>query len=206
MLKKHYTLTFIYNRFKQKIYEIKNPDTPWMTSQSIKLLDQLITKDDNGVEYGSGRSTFWFAQRCKHLTSFEHNEIWFEIVNKKLSLLRNLNVIYKLKELNDNPLNSEYYKSIDSFKDLTLDFVIVDGKYRDIVALKAINKLKMGGLLILDNAERYLPNNLNVPESISNDMENVEANWGKFINKVEKWRKIWTTNGVTTTLLLIKTT
>jgi hypothetical protein len=81
----------------------------------------------------------------------------------------------------------------------------VDGKYRDIIALKAIDKLKVGGLLILDNAERYVTNDFNVPESIGNNIKNVTANWEIFINKVKKWKKISTTNGITSTIIFIKT-
>ena len=89
MLKKHHSIQYVYNRLQQKIFEIKNPDTPWMTKESIRLLNQLITPHDIGVEYGSGRSTFWFAKRCKHLTSFENNKKWYDIVSKKITSLNN---------------------------------------------------------------------------------------------------------------------
>lgn len=205
MIKKHHTPKFIYSRLKQKLYEKKHPDNPWMTPESIKLMHQLINAQDIGLEYGSGRSTFWFAKRCKHLTSVEHNEKWFGIVNKKISMLNNLNVDYSLQGLNDDPLKSNYYRTIDNFDNESLDFVIVDGKYRDILSLKAIEKLKKGGLLILDNAERYLPNDFKIFESMGNDIKNVTTNWKKFIEKVENWRKIWTCDGISSTYLLIKT-
>ena len=205
MIKKHHTPKFIFSRLKQKLYEKKHPDSPWMTPESIKLMDQLINPNDIGLEYGSGRSTFWFAKRCKHLTSVEHNEKWFGIVNKKISMLKNLNVDYSLQGLNDDPLKSTYFKTINNFDNESLDFIIVDGKYRDILSLKAIEKLKKGGLLILDNAERYLPNDYKIFETMGNNKNNVSPNWKKFIEHVKNWRKIRTCDGISSTYLLIKT-
>ena len=205
MLKKHQTPKYIYYRLKQKRFEKKYPDKPWMTRTSIQLLEQLIRPEDLGLEYGSGRSTIWFAKRCKHLTSIEHHKKWFDNVTKKLSILSNSNVEYIFRELSDNPLDSQYYNSMKNYDNETLDFIIVDGVYRDIISLGAIDKLKKGGILILDNAERYLPNDFKIPESIRNNLKGVSENWKNFNKNVETWRKIWTTNGVTATLLLIKT-
>ena len=42
MLKKHQTPKYIYYRLKQILFEKRNSHYPWMTSQSINLLDQLI--------------------------------------------------------------------------------------------------------------------------------------------------------------------
>jgi predicted O-methyltransferase YrrM len=169
---------------------------------SIELLDQLINSNDIGVEYGSGRSTFWFAKRCKHLTSFENNKKWFTIVSSKIATLKN--VTYELLELNEDPIAAAYYKSIFNFNNESLDFIVIDGKYRDLIAIEAIEKLKKGGILIFDNAERYFPNKYNVPESIGNNSDKVPVQIKQLVKTTENWRKIWTTNGVTTTLLMFK--
>jgi hypothetical protein len=50
MLKKYHTLPYIYNRIKLKLYEIEHPEHPWMTSESIRLLGQLIRPCDIGLE------------------------------------------------------------------------------------------------------------------------------------------------------------
>ena len=202
VVKKHHSISYIINRLRQKLFEYQNPDVPWMTQRSIELLDQLINSNDMGVEYGSGRSTFWFAKRCKHLTSYENNAKWFTIVSSKIATLTN--VRYELLALDAHPTHSTYYNSILNFKNESLDFIVIDGKYRDLIAIEAIEKLKTGGILIFDNAERYLPNKYNVPESIGNDSEKVSVQMKQFVKATENWRKIWTTNGVTTTLLMFK--
>jgi hypothetical protein len=62
--------------------------------------------------------------------------------------------------------------------------------------------LKVGGLLIVDNAERYLPHSRRTPESLKGP---VRPEWREFLARVADWRPVWTTNGVTCTALWIKT-
>ena len=201
-IKKHHTFRFVLSRIKQKIFDIKYPDVPWMTPTSIDLLEQLIKLDDVGIEYGSGRSTLWFAKRCKYLTSIENNKQWYDIVSKKISKLNNVN--YELNTLTEKQLDSSYYKTINRFKSGTIDFIIIDGKYREPLAIKAIEILKNGGLLIFDNAERHLPNNYNIPESIGKSNNGISKLMEQFGKETKTWRRIWTTNGVTATLLMFK--
>lgn len=202
IIKKHISISYIVSRLKQILYFKKYPDNPWMTKDSVNLLEQLIKKTDVGLEYGSGKSTKWFAMRCKHLTSIEHNKEWFEIVSRKIK--NQNNVDYRLLSLNDNPVESDYYKSIYEFSDKSLDFIINDGKFRDLIASEGIKKIKCGGIYILDNAERYLQNNLNLPESMISGWD-TSLNWKYFNEITDKWRKIWTSDGVSSTLILIKT-
>lgn len=202
LFKKHQSLKYIFNRLRQKLYEKRNPDAPWMTPKAIELLDQLITSDDIGVEYGSGRSTRWFARRCKHLTSFENNKKWFEIVSKQITSFTN--VSYEFHDLNKDPMESSYCRSIKQFPDESLDFIVIDGKCRELIASNSVTKLKRGGLLIFDNAERYLPNDFDIPESIGNDGALIHDRIKILMESTGMWRRIWTTNGVTATLLMFK--
>ena len=206
-MKKHWTLRYIFNRSKNYFFERNNQDLPWLTPQSIKLLDDLIKKTDIGLEFGSGRSTAWFAKRCKFLTSVEDDQQWYKIVKDKLDKnnIKNVDYYYK-NSISENNLDTEYYKIIDEFNDNSLDFVLIDGKHRDILSLAAIQKVKLGGLLILDNANRYLPFKTYSPHSINNSFERVTKEWMVFNEKINLWRRIWTSNGVTDTVIYIKTT
>lgn len=203
MLKKHHNAVYVKSRLKQIFYFKKYPDNPWMTKDSINLLEQLIKKTDVGLEYGSGKSTKWFAKRCKHLTSIEHNKDWFEIVSRTIKNQNNID--YRLLSLNENPFESKYFKSIFEFADESLDFIINDGKYRDLIASEGLKKIKYGGIYILDNAERYIENNFNLPESMTSDW-NTSVHWKHFNEITSKWRNIWTIDGVSSTLILIRTT
>jgi len=200
-MKKHWNLKYIIARLWQKIYTRKHPDSPWMTAEVIKLLDQLIMPSDKGIEFGSGRSTRWFASRCSYLISVENNKEWYNYVSKQLDSLKNVDYHYKLVNTS-SPAHSEYLDPINSLADESMDFIINDGKLRDYVAIHSISKLKNGGIYILDDAERYLPNDLKLPSSLGN--KELNTNWILFKQETEHWRKIWTTDGVSSTLLLFK--
>lgn len=52
-------------------------------------------------------------------------------------------------------LNFEtYVKSIDKFPDNYFDLIIVDGRARPSCIKHAMNKVKTGGVLLIDNADR----------------------------------------------------
>ena len=61
------------------------PERPWLTRESIGILDRLLRPEDIGIEFGSGRSTAWFAQRVKRLRSVEHNPVWHARVARQLA-------------------------------------------------------------------------------------------------------------------------
>jgi hypothetical protein len=67
---------------------------------------------------------------------------------------------------NDENYPANTFKSyacyIDKFEDGYFDIVLIDGRARPSCLKHAVSKVKKGGLLILDNAERkyYLANNL----------------------------------------------
>ena len=99
---------------------------------------------------------------------------------------------------------SPYYKVINTIKDNTLDFVIIDGKHRGYLSLAAIHKLKAGGLLIVDDIERCVPYKTFAPHSIYGQPEKFLKEWIQFIHEIEPWRKIMTSNGVSDTIIYIK--
>jgi len=202
-MKKHQNFPYIFNRIKQMYFQKINPQAPWLTEESIHLLLQLIGVNDVGLEFGSGRSTLWFSKRCKYLHSFEHNQIWYNIVNK--SIAKQENIDYKLLTVSkDDYSKSTYLTYIEDFPDQSIDFILNDGKLRDIVALKSLRLLKPGGLYIIDNAERYLNNSLKLPQSIGNGNNSLNPNWHKFSVMTDAWRRIWTTDGISATLILFK--
>lgn len=203
MFKKHQNYTYIKNRLKQMWYEKKHPDAPWLTKDAIALMSQLIVESDIGLEFGSGRSTKWLAKRCKYLYSVENNQLWYDRVSVEIKNFEN--VQYYFGDVNSSdPVSSEYLSVLNSLNNNAVDFILNDGKIRDYVAIRSIDKLKPGGLFILDNAERYLPNKLKLPASIRMDTDQVSVEWNKFIDLTNSWRRIWTTDGVSSTLILFK--
>jgi len=166
-------------------------------------LDQIIRRTDSCFEFGSGRSSLWLASRCARLISIEHDEIYFEIIAEQLKHIDNAEILFR--PLSDcNPPDSSYIGDFKSLDSGGIDLVLNDGKLRDQVALLAVKKLAPGGVLVIDNAERYLANGFDVPESLGSDVGNMSKIWREFSGLVEYWRRIWLSNGVTTTLILFK--
>ena len=59
----HWTPRYLVNRTRQMLYERSHHDDPWLTPAAIRLLTGLLCPADLGAEFGSGRSTLWFAAR-----------------------------------------------------------------------------------------------------------------------------------------------
>ena len=49
-----------------------------LDAQAISILASVLRPSDNGLEYGSGRSTVWFARRTTSLISVETSRLWFD--------------------------------------------------------------------------------------------------------------------------------
>jgi hypothetical protein len=187
-----------------KGFKLFHPNRPWTTPASILFFDQALTKDMVGLEYGSGNSTKYFANKLDKLVSIEHHQGWYDKVKADLEQLDITNVEYlfvaredKLTPLDDSeetlnkysgnedrPEFRNYYNRVNEYPDSFFDFVLIDGRVRVKCGLNAIPKLKSGGIFVLDNSERarYAPLHL----------------------ALNDWPKVETTTGLTNTTIWIK--
>lgn len=186
------------------IFKRFNTMTPWTSPASIVIFRKLLTKTMAGVEFGSGKSTAFFARYLGTLVSIEHHAGWYEKVERWLSERQLLNVDYRLcerDEVKDKAFPEEvtalfpkgfrpqpgyvaYVSELLTFPDEHIDFLLIDGRCRPECAFVGISKLKPGGMLVLDNAERrrYRP----VHEALS------------------AWPRVFTTTGLTDTVIWFK--
>jgi hypothetical protein len=88
--------------------------------------------------------------------------------------------------------------------DESIDFVLVDGVYRDHVTLFLLPKIRPGGMLIIDNVNRYLPLLTASPGSLRPSAAPVTAAWEQGTAALTKWRRLWTSNGVWDTAIFVK--
>ncbi len=177
-----------YKRWKDSMLPGHNSVTdrlPWLTFPAIDVLSQCLTKKSKVFEYGGGGSTLFFLDKAGSVVTVEHDKEWFDLLKDRASESQNSDWEPKLilPEIKDtsaqldfaNP--DDYYTSdenfvnntfrsyvgfIDKFEDRYFDIILVDGRARPSCLKHAIPKLKKGGLLILDNAERtyYLAGHL----------------------------------------------
>ncbi len=204
----HFRILRPFLKLHQKYLLRKWKDTPipWMTPAAIDILNAVLTPGMKGFEFGSGRSTLFIAPRVKELVSLEHDQQWFahieaELKDKKLSNVNYVKILpdggaskaigyprsnYENYIMPATPATcyTQYYSYIDQFPDASFDFIIVDGRARVECAQHAIPKLKPGGMLILDNAERL--------------------RYRAVHNLLKEWKKVFTTSGITDTVFWFK--
>ena len=114
-----------------------------------KWLEEWLRQEHVGVEFGSGMSTPWLGNRVKRLISVEHNPGWLNKVKDALEEhdVNNVDLVYQ-------PNLKVYPNIIGRMKNRSLDFVFVDGRERVKCIRGVIPKIKQGGIIILDDAER----------------------------------------------------
>jgi predicted O-methyltransferase YrrM len=195
----HWTPRYIKDRLNVIAYERRHPDVPWLTRDMIQILESWLRPDDQGLEWGSGRSTLWFAQRIGRLLSVEHDERWYSKIKNQIESKGMSNVDYRLCEN-----EAEYVSVAEKLANESLDIVLVDGIARDRCACVALPLLRPNGILVIDNSNWYLPSGSHAPNSRRLEDGPASRAWGVFLNEIKGWRCIRTTNGVSDTTLWVK--
>jgi predicted O-methyltransferase YrrM len=131
---------------------------PWINYTTIQFMHHLISKNMRVVECGAGGSSIFFLTRGVRLTSIEHNEKWIKIVRNKVDRKIQNNWDYHLIKSDNGitniPSAESYLLPLDHLSDSSIDLFLIDGRHRVESVKKAINKIKPGGFLILDNCDR----------------------------------------------------
>ncbi len=144
---------------KQAKWEIENPDAPWLVPKAVVFIENWLKKEMKGFEFGSGRSTKWFANKTSFYYSIEGDFSWFnKIKNENKINIKNgkCKIIYRDA---GNQINIEldkkekYTNALADFKDSYFDFGLIDGHHRLECLEKSLNKVKNGGILIVDNTD-----------------------------------------------------
>ncbi len=196
----HWTPRYLRDRVAVMIEERAHPDHPWLTRDAVRFLQQALRPTDVGIEFGSGRSSIWFGRRIKHLTSVEDDREWFARVTRLIAQDDLAGKIdYRFRSSKD-----EYVGEAGLVADQSIDFCLVDGSYRDECAVQLVPKIRPGGLLVVDNINWYLPSDGVAPASRRPADGCASAAWSRFADAVQGWRRYWTSNGVTSTCIWIK--
>src|SRR5688572_11119236 len=81
----HLTPRYIYNRLLVAADHSAHPTAPWLTRHAVKFLDSWITSSDFVLEFGSGRSTTWFAKKGCRVHTVEHDAAWLKRVRESVA-------------------------------------------------------------------------------------------------------------------------
>jgi hypothetical protein len=137
------------------------PVLPMISFRAARVIDGLLTPDSRVVEFGSGYSTLWFAQRCAELVSIEDDPYWRLVVQELLTKSGLHHVRHEYRGL-------DRYSRLDDYPDGYFDFALVDGKDRTACVRTALAKVKPGGWVYLDNSDK----DMTIPDG---DLRRAEA-------------------------------
>jgi predicted O-methyltransferase YrrM len=117
---------------------------PWLAPQVIEKLESIVTYKSRVIEHGSGGSTLWLAERAMSVISFESNDKWRDKINQALENHAVAMVTSDITEI--------HTEGTEKF-----DLLLIDGEpvtNRRLWIRKAIELVKPGGWVVLDNANR----------------------------------------------------
>ncbi len=144
---------------------------PWVTFRAQDWLDEHVRSGMEVREFGSGGSTVYFARRGCVLRSVEHDRDWHELVKASVpgdaAGRLELNLREPEGDSADEGHGAEGYGSqrlegrfegyasvFDDDAEGSVDMAFIDGRARNACARHAVGKVKPGGWIVLDNAER----------------------------------------------------
>jgi len=149
-------------RIRYWLWEQANPDQPWFCPGAVLFCEGILTQSMQVLEFGSGRSTLWFAHRVGRIASVEHSPLWFGRVESAIARNQLKNVDYRFVPLDHSETEPEqesydhlpkYVSVLDTFPNQSLDLVLVDGHYRTACIRQCTPKVKPGGFLLVDDVD-----------------------------------------------------
>lgn len=137
---------------------------PWLSFGAIRELDRLLRPDHEVFEFGSGGSTVYLGQRAKRVVSVESHAAWLEQTQTALQRrgITNVEMQYHSLEANLGEFRtSGFFRAVNA---QLWDVIVVDcylgygtggqakGMLRPYAFEMALNQVKPGGLLVLDDS------------------------------------------------------
>jgi spermidine synthase len=97
------------------------------------------------LEFGAGHSTVWWSKRARTVFSIEEDPGWFRFLERKVNSQENVELVLceDAREYANKPLGRKF------------DLIIIDGGKRNLCAETALNCLKEGGAILLDDSEGF---------------------------------------------------
>ena len=151
---------------------------PWLPFPAVDRLEEILKSPARIFEFGSGGSTFFFASRGHRVITIEHDRKWYERISEKIAeegfsnaeLLLMEPAAILFGEDRRDPSDPALYQSglpryrgvsfysyaaaIDGYPDGFFDLVLIDGRARPSCMKHAAPKVRLGGFLVLDDADR----------------------------------------------------
>lgn len=200
--KPHWTPRYVLDRTHLSVWQRLNQGAPWLVAESVEFLHEWLASTDLVVEFGAGRSTLWFGARVGEVISIETDPEWHRIVVARAAK-KGLQNVHCLLETSEHP--DAFLAAADEAvrnRGSRPSLVVVDGRFRAQCTTWALSTVGANGLVVLDNAERYVPSASRVPGALPIGAEPPEKSWRQAWDEIEKRRSVRMSNGVWDTLLI----
>eukprot|EP01029_Cantina_marsupialis_P006927 TRINITY_DN17641_c0_g1_i2.p1 TRINITY_DN17641_c0_g1~~TRINITY_DN17641_c0_g1_i2.p1 ORF type:complete len:323 (+),score=42.48 TRINITY_DN17641_c0_g1_i2:43-1011(+) len=150
------------------VFDFGTNPRPWMHSIEVHAIDFFLGRDKTMLEFGSGSSTLYFADKVKQLVSVESSKAWCGEVQNALEEREIKNVDFYCKPIGldvgcknlasiDSNLNSRKYLISGStqFEDYlsvvrnhkVFDLVLIDGRARPQAAFESLAVMNADSIL-----------------------------------------------------------
>jgi hypothetical protein len=116
---------------------------PWINYPAISRLQSILGPDSKVVEFGSGFSTIWLAKRCARVVTIESNAAWFASISSRVDEKVDMRLCTQPDD----------YCLVSGCQEKYFDLAIVDGDWRDRAMRRALDLVKPGGHIYLDNSD-----------------------------------------------------
>lgn len=126
----------------------KVPSRPWISYDGQARIGRFLDRSKRVLEFGSGMSTRWYAQRAGSVLSLEDNRHWFDRLHDEL--VAQGNVDHRFCET-----LAEYLSLDGTSGQAPFDLIVIDGTQRDRCLEVALPHLAAGGMLYLDNSDMH---------------------------------------------------
>jgi hypothetical protein len=137
---------------------------PWWPFPVPAFVRGILPRGAGVFEFGAGGSTLWFEDLGAEVTAVEHDRQWFELIRSHTGsatrlLLREPSAHGSIASEAESGYFDAYVGAIDSVPPASLDLVTIDGRCRVEAGMRAIEKVRPGGWLLLDDSwrPRYRP-------------------------------------------------
>jgi predicted O-methyltransferase YrrM len=119
---------------------------PWYTYAAIDFLTRRSRPDMHVLEFGSGNSTRWWAERVATVVTVEHDEEWAARV------ARDLPSNVSLMRVPLEP-DGEYCRSALHARE-KFHVIVIDGRDRVNCAKNCLGSLRHDGVIVWDDSQR----------------------------------------------------
>ena len=133
--------------------------SPWWPYDAVAWVAASLPERPRVFEYGGGGSTLWLEDHGATVTAVEHDEAWHRQLAGQVT--PGVTLLYRPPAAAGAVTSAiaggyfdAYAAAVDGEPDGSLDLVIIDGRARVECARRAMPKVKPGGLLLLDDADR----------------------------------------------------